>query len=781
MACRRSPCRTAFGAVLCSALLAAHAEFVADLPGGGQVALSTRGASAFRVRILPSVDANCKNVPFETPMIYPEEPDAVYSRSDDESGSGILAEGVGAVRLSSKGELALLDAGGALITTTAPLKAPSSCEVPLAHPPSSKPTLSVSFGTRGGKLYGRGASALDAKQLEANRAVQPGVYNLATYTPYYYSLDGYAAFGVVNKTVQAKLPLSYGQSDGYVVWEYSGSFLELYLMPAATLELASRSYFALVGRPRVPPRYVFGFMASRWGWTHKEYIEDVLSRFRSGGFPIDAFICDFGWFTNQSDYDLTPKGQPWYDDFGFAKKTFPRPIEQLTEYHHIFNVRFGGIRKPRLGNSTLLEMARSKGWLLPVGEPGGLAYPPAEHADYAVDRCLDFSKPEVRTWYATMSLPLLQKGVDFWWNDEGETDYYTFHWWNEAELESLRMKSATDRFFSLNRAFSPGMARLGATVWTGDVEATWEALASMPATVMNWALAGMPYVASDIGGFRGASTPYLMTRWIQAGVFMPIMRVHSHIAQKAHFPWLWGSEAALAIKKALELRYRLIPYHYSLAHRMYKYGSLWMRPLAMDYPHDERAAAVTSQFMDGSLLVAPVLSASSDLEVYLPAGLWYSLGRGGGAFRGPVTHRATFELSHMPAYARAGTILTLAPVVQHTQELPAGPLRVEVYSGADGEFELVEDDGESTAYESGKTRATRFVWNDHARVLRWTVEGSAEALGSATFKHMVIVLIHDKGEQRAEVQELGRSGSIDFKKETAWSALGMDLFKVVVL
>jgi len=118
--------------------------------------------------------------------------------------------------------------------------------------------------------------------------------------------------------------------------------------------------------------------------------------------------------------------------------------------------------------------ASQKGYLLPGGEL--TVAPSGEKLGYAELRNLNYSKPEVRAWYAAKQAHYLTDGVDFFWNDEGETDYFTFHYWNQAQLDTLRAVDKTRRFFSLNRAFTPGMARLGATVWTGDINPTWQAM-----------------------------------------------------------------------------------------------------------------------------------------------------------------------------------------------------------------------------------------------------------------------------------------------------------------
>jgi len=396
---------------------------------------------------------------------------------------------------------------------------------------------------------------------------------------------------------------------------------------------------------------------------------------------------DFEWYTNRTDYGFLPHGETWYQDFGTQRATLPNPKQQLKSYRQKFHVRMGGIRKPRLGNTDFLSRARWNGWLLPGGAPDG-QFPSDMDRVYAWGRNLDFSNTEVRDWYARQLRHLLNVGISFWWNDEGETDYFTYFYWNTAQVQALRATISSPtaphrRFFSLNRAFTPGLARLGGAVWTGDIDPSWEDLRRTPGLMLNYALAGAPYVACDIGGFSGETQGELLTRWMQVGVFMPIMRVHSWLWAQPHWPWLFGETASTAMREALELRYRLIPYHYSLAHGMFDRKHLWMRPLAMVFPDDPVAVSITMQWMDGSLMVAPVLREDSHREVYLPAGKWYHF-NSTSAVDGEVHLGGHAEEDEIPLFVRAGTVLPLAPVVQSTDELPGGPLEIQIYSGADG-------------------------------------------------------------------------------------------------
>jgi len=346
---------------------------------------------------------------------------------------------------------------------------------------------------------------------------------------------------------------------------------------------------------------------------------------------------------------------------------------------------------------------------------------------------------------------------------------YTFYWWNVAQLATMRKVNATRRFFSINRAWTPGTARLGAVAWTGDINPQWGDLVNTPGMVLNWGLAGIPYVACDIGGFTSQSQPDLLARWFQVGVFMPIMRVHSTKSATPHFPWLWGPAYAAAMKGALNLRYQLVPYHYSLAHHMRApSGKLWMRSMVAEYPHDATSAPLTSQWFDGDILVAPILKQDSTKQVYLPNGTWFTFsanGTGTGAtVQGPTTVTGAAAIDEIPMYVRPGTVVPVGPVVQYTGALPGGPLRVQVYTGKDATFTLMEDDGATTAYEAGgaAVRKTTLTWDEGKKTLSWVVEGSGSNSAN-NFQQLYAVFYVAGGASMptpSKTVAIGTSGSI---------------------
>ncbi|HUB24085.1 MAG TPA: TIM-barrel domain-containing protein [Tepidisphaeraceae bacterium] len=558
------------------------------------------------------------------------------------------------------------------------------------------------------QVYGCGDGADELLQQSAD----PSVGNGHAVVPYYWSKAGYAVLAVSGDD---NTPASWTASSdlGRVQWIFPGDSADLYLMPAANLAKAAEAFAALSGPPAVPPRWTFGYLQSRWGWKDKAYIDDAVNQFITRKLPVDAFIFDFEWYTVTPDYAVKAEGLPTFTDFSFNPALFPQPAEQISAMNDQ-GIHFVGIRKPRLGNSDLLAMARSKGWILPPG---------SSHSEIDA-RCLDFRNPQVRAWYADQTVDLLKAGVSGWWDDEGELTYTTYYWWNQAEAEALAKINPAARLWTIDRAFSPGNQRFGAAAWTGDIRASWAELAKTPAHLLNWTLAGMPYVTCDIGGFAGDTTPQLLTRWMEAGVFFPVMRSHSTVDAIPHFPWLYGPDAESAIRKALDLRYRLVPFYYSEAHYAHVTGLPIMRPLAMGSPSDPRCADLTDEWLVGDkLLAAPILDDTDTRRVYLPAGIWYALNdttpvRGGRDFK------VTAKLDEIPAYVRAGTILPLGPVIQHTADLPGGPLEVQVYPGHSAHFTLTEDDGLTTDYLHGDLRHTIFTWDDASRTLSWKIDGS---------------------------------------------------------
>jgi len=643
----------------------------------------------------------------------------------------------------SSGRWTLKDAqGGTLV--------PESALATLAPDKAGLPGIDLPVAWKAGtplQVYGGGNGPASLQQESGPTHLGNGRAIL----PYYWTPTGYSTLAV---TENDNAPASWtpASDHGSLIWHFPGKTADLYLMPAASLYAAARAYGQLTGLAPVPPRWAFGYLQSRWGWKDRPYIETTLHEFTSRHIPVDAFIFDFEWYTPHPDYQVPPQGEPDFSDFGWNPALFPHPEEQLTAYL-AEGVHFVGIRKPRIGNTVTLDMLRAKGWLL----------------DARVDeryhsRDLNFSNPDLRAWYGAQSADLLKKPISGWWNDEGEGAFTTYYYWNEAELAAWGQDKPGQRLWTVNRAFSPGLQRLGAAAWTGDILASWGALERTPTDLLNWSLAGMPYAACDIGGFAHETTPELLTRWMEAGVFFPVMRTHSENVVKPHFPWLFGPDAEAAMTKAIDLRYRFIPYDYSLAYEAHETGVPLMRPLLMEFPDDPRVANLSDQWLMGrSVMAAPILQQGTSRTVYLPKDAWFRFGTAT-RLEGGQSLNVTAALDEIPVYVRAGTILPLGPVVQNTAALPGGPLDVQVYPGKDATFALVEDDGETTSYLKGDFRKTTFTWDDAARKLSWKQEGGYA--GASCFQNMVVTLF-DPAQGQASPQQkaaLSAAGSVSFSQ-----------------
>jgi alpha-glucosidase len=436
-----------------------------------------------------------------------------------------------------------------------------------------------------------------------------------------------------------------------------------------------------------------------------------------------------------------------------------------------------GIRKPRLGNSDNLTIARTKGWIIPSTSP-----------DPSNRRNIDFSNPDLRAWYGNNLRKFYETGVAGFWNDEGELRYDEYSFWNLAESDLLKKVKPDARFWSINRAFAPGLQRFGAATWSGDIGSDWDTLAKTPGQLLAYSLSGMPYSTCDIGGFSGEPTPELLSRWMEAGVFFGVMRCHSLIDRTPHFPWLYGTDGENAIRKALDLRYQLIPYYYSLAHENTRTAAPLMRALVMEFPNDDKVFDKTDEWlMGGRLLAAPVMNPgdrstvaastgtpanlepkstppaqSAQRDVYLPKDTWFRF-QTNATFAGPQTVRVTAKLDEIPMYVRAGTLLPLGPVLQYTDAKSSEPLKMEIYPGKNATFDLVEDDGATLAYQKGNLRITHFMWDDQTRRLSWKTEGPYR--GDNCFRAVNAELFAPSGKGTKQA-ELNNSGLITFPTDT---------------
>ena len=302
--------------------------------------------------------------------------------------------------------------------------------------------------------------------------------------------------------------------------------------------------------------------------------------------------------------------------------------------------------------------------------------------------------------------------------------------------------SSDKRVFILTRSAFAGQQRYGATSWSGDVKSSWDVLHKQISAGLNFSACGIPYWNTDIGGFASCdfypegvndmSYRELYVRWNQFGAFTPMMRSHGTCSPREIYQFgEEGTWAFDAIKKYIDLRYKMLPYIYSTAWDVSKNGGSFMRALFMDFSQDTAVYDLDSQYMFGrSLLVAPVTrpmyvdkSRTEDLKkiqttnVYLPSGSdWFDFWTGERlSGRQEVIKETPIDI--MPIYVKAGSILPMGPEVQYAGEKSWKTLEIRVYPGADGDFVLYEDELDNYNYEKGLCSTIAFHWDDSKKVL----------------------------------------------------------------
>ena len=306
----------------------------------------------------------------------------------------------------------------------------------------------------------------------------------------------------------------------------------------------------------------------------------------------------------------------------------------------------------------------------------------------------------------------------------------------------------------LTRASYAGGQRYGAT-WTGDNSSTWNHLRLTTPMLENLGLSGFVFAGADAGGYAGTPTPELLTKWLEVSSFQPIDRDHAEKGTGDHEPWVGGSEHEAVRRRFIEERYKLMPYLYTLADEASRTGLPLLRPLLLEFPDAapdhhplDLDGAGASEFMLGpDLLIAPgpYMDALDAYTVELPSTGWYNYWTGERipappaktldpldpaalhAVDPPLTVTLVPELSQLPVFVRAGSILPIAPVVQSTGETPKGALTLRVYAGPDCSCSLYQDDGKSYDFRRGVYLRMKFTCEQTSEGLRLTVaprEGS---------------------------------------------------------
>ncbi len=446
------------------------------------------------------------------------------------------------------------------------------------------------------------------------------------------------------------------------------------------------NYSRMTGLQPLPPIWTFGNFSSRFGYRSQDEVLDAAKKFRDLDVPVDAIIIDLYWFGK------TVQGT--MGNLAFDRDSFPEPrqmIEQLEE----MGVKTVLITEPFILTTSDRWDEAVENEVLATDTLGN---PATYDFFFGNTGLIDIVKPEARNWFWDIYDDLIQLGVHGWWGDLGEPEvhpehlqHYTGtaneihniygHEWARLLHEGYEKHYPDKRLFNLMRAGYSGSQRFGMIPWTGDVARSWGGLQPQPEISLQMGLQGLAYMHSDLGGFAGNLVDdELYVRWMQYGVFQPVYRPHAQEEVPSE-PVFRSREALDLSRKAIELRYRLMPYIYTAAFQNSTAGLPFMRPLFYEEPGNHEIYKVAGTYLFGDdILVAPVMHPGAEEQpVWFPGrSSWYDFYTGkkysGGQQKGVTTQRES-----IPTFVRGGAIIPMADLVQTTDHYSAEHLNLRLF------------------------------------------------------------------------------------------------------
>jgi alpha-glucosidase len=591
--------------------------------------------------------------------------------------------------------------------------------------------------------------------------------------PFFVGVRAGRAFGVLlDNTFRGVF--DFAQSDPEAIrFGAAGGPIDYYVMAGPTPKEVVSAYAWLTGPAPLPPLWAFGFQQCRYSYMSEAEVRAVARRLRDERIP-----CDVIWL----DIDFQDRNRP----FSVDTRTFPHLAEMIADLRgdgfkvvpitdlHIARTPRDDTYAPYASGLAGDHFLRAANGSVFHGQvwPGACVFP-------------DFTRADTRAWWGGLYGPFRDMGAAGFWNDMNEpalfktptktmpldvvhriddpdfpsriTDQREIHnvygmLNSRATFEGLLALEPKKRPFVMTRASYAGGHRYAVT-WTGDNSSTWNHLRLSTPMLLSLGLGGFVFAGDDLGGFDGSPSADLLTAWLMLGMFNPIARDHTAKGTRPQEPWVHGAEHTAIRRRYIEERYRLLPYNYTLAEEASRTGVPMMRPLFMEFPDAAAGGpldlAAPGQFMWGSdLLVAPPPFGEQPAPygVTLPPGGWYDYWTGvkvgDSTGKSPLRRRITPRRDTLPVFVRAGAIIPRQPLVQSTAETPVGPLRLDVYPGADCHGAIYQDAGDGFGYHSGEFYRATFhcdVAPDSLTIRRGAVEGTFRPW----WKEIAIV-VHDR-------------------------------------
>lgn len=534
-------------------------------------------------------------------------------------------------------------------------------------------------------------------------------------------------------------------------WSEMTPQLDYYFIAGPSMDEIISGYRQLTGRSPIMPRWAMGFWQSRERYATQDDVLSTLKTFRNRHIPIDNIVQDWSYW---------PEAK--WGSHRFDAKRYPDPKAMVDSVHAMHGHIMISVWPKFYTTTEHFKAFDTQNWIYQQSVRDSLRDWIGQGYTYGFYDA--YSEDARKLFWQQMNECLYQPyGFDAWWMDASEpnirdctdlpyrkslcgptalgssTEYFNAYALENAEAiyNGQRTVNPNDRVFLLTRSGFAGLQRYSTATWSGDIGTRWEEMKAQLSAGLNFSISGIPWWTMDIGGFsvekrymaaQGAWDSQheenadlrewreLNARWHQFGAFCPLYRTHGQWPLRE--VWNIAPEGHPAYESILyyhRLRYRLLPYIYSLAAMTHFEDYTLMRPLVMDYPTDTIARNVSDQFFFGSaLMVAPVFEyGTRQRAVYLPEGTWYDF------YTSKIVKSklADAPYERIPLFVRGGSILPVGPSIEYTDERPADLITIYVYAGANGTFTLYEDEGTNYNYEKEQFATIPLHYDDTSHTL----------------------------------------------------------------
>jgi oligosaccharide 4-alpha-D-glucosyltransferase len=532
------------------------------------------------------------------------------------------------------------------------------------------------------------------------------------------------------------------------------------------------NYTDLTGKQPLPPRWAFGNFSSRFGYHSQAETEATIKAFKDEKIPVDAVILDLYWFGKdikgtmgnlKVHKDSFPDAKQMIKDFndqGVKTIFITEPFVLTTSNRWYEASNLGVLAKDSVGNPFKFDFY--------FGNTG----------------LIDIYNPKGEKWFWGIYKELADLGVAGIWGDLGEPEVHPEkllhhtgtankkhniygHDWARLIYEGYARDFPDTRPFILMRAGYSGSQRYGLIPWSGDVNRTWGGLQSQPEIALQMAMQGLGYMHSDLGGFAGANLDdNLYIRWLQYGVFQPIYRPHAQEEVPSE-PVFRSTRAKKLAKQAIELRYKLVPYNYTIAFENNQKGTPLMRPLFFEETDNKALYTNASTYLWGNdFLVTPIVKDSVETkEIYFPKdAVWFDLYTDEKVLGGQVKMVSTQEAS-IPTYIRGGAFIPMAKPMMTTADYDSSTFDLHYYhdeSILKSTGEMYDDNGETKhAFEKGNYELLTFESEFEKGQLEIDLEAETGSNFSTNTKEITVV-IHNIDKKPRKVKFRGKRIHFDW-------------------